>query len=71
MQGSKGDWRQSESNNAVLVTAARVRFLLNLKGYGLGGSPRRQTLDAYETSSLGSWYQRKEGGYIWLSTLTW
>jgi hypothetical protein len=29
---------------AVLVTAARLRFLLNLKRYGVGGGPRRRAL---------------------------
>jgi len=32
-------------NNAVRGTAARLRFGLNVKGYGSGGGPRRVALD--------------------------
>jgi hypothetical protein len=32
------------SINTVLVTAARLRFCVNVKGHGSGGGPRRQAL---------------------------
>lgn len=32
------------ANKPVLVTAARWRFGLNVKGYGSGGGPRRRAL---------------------------
>jgi len=30
------------------VTAALLRFLLNLKGHGVGGGPRRRALDSLQ-----------------------
>jgi hypothetical protein len=36
----------------VLVTAARWRFLLNVKGYGSGGGPRRGALGQCDFESI-------------------
>jgi hypothetical protein len=36
----------------VLVTAARVRILLNVKGEGSGGGPRRRALDEIASAAM-------------------
>jgi hypothetical protein len=36
----------------VLVTAARWRFGLNVKGLGLGGGPRRRALDEIAAAAM-------------------
>ena len=40
------------ANHAVLVTAARLGFLLNAKGHSVGGGPRRRALGQCDFDSI-------------------
>jgi hypothetical protein len=39
-----GSAQEARPNDAVRGTAARLRFGMNVKGYGVGGGPRRRAL---------------------------
>jgi hypothetical protein len=45
--------------SAVRGTAARLRFLLNLKRYGVGGGPRRRALLRHEVASCTTEHGKK------------
>jgi hypothetical protein len=50
-----------KANQAVLVTAARLRMLLNVKSLGLGGGPRRRALGRWNNGIGGTalWQHKK------------
>jgi len=50
--GSEAEVRRAISSSTVTVTAARLRFGMNVKGYGVGGGPRRRALDASQTNGM-------------------
>jgi hypothetical protein len=49
-------------NQAVLVTAARLRLWVNVKEYGLGGGPRRRALGTVGAETTGTQWQGGEDG---------